>query len=112
MKVNNISKAYPQSFYNSHKTQFKGNFISKAKKGLVPLVLAGGMMMAQPVKADNMENFYPEAEVEFPAGSEAMNFLKYTAIACAAILATVKISELFSDMYKKDKDTNNNLTNS
>lgn len=74
MKVMKVNNSYPQ-INQQQSQQFKGKFMQKAGRGLIPMVLAGGMLMAQSAKAGDTSNFYPENEISIPHGDKPLKFL-------------------------------------
>ena len=74
------------SNYSFNKNQqFKGSYINPTKKGLLPIVLAGGLLASQPAIAGDTSNFYPENEYSIPSGEMPIKFLKSMLIGIAVV---------------------------
>ena len=101
MKIMSINNSYQQI---KQQTQFKGNLAHKAKIGLMPLVLTGGLLMAQPVNAGDTSNFYPENEYSVPSGETPMKFLKCMIIGAAGLYVLFGISDKINDNKEKNID--------
>ena len=95
MKVSSISSSYLRSVSVYKQPQFKGNLLQNAKRGLIPLVLASGMFIANPAKAESDMRNFDESETVIPAGETSMNFVKCLVAACFLTFGAVKVYELF-----------------